>query len=577
MAPTGVAAINANGQTIHSFFGFKPTIYLPNDSRLKRDQIYNHLGLTNNKIEILSNMNLLIIDEASMVRCDLLDAIDQVLRVIRLSTQPFGGVKVLLIGDVFQLPPVVKDHDRVILSQHYNSKTFCFFHSKVYETAQCIYLELEKVYRQSEENFLNILDRVRTGKANTQDLNLLNHQVGNPANDEHCIFLTTTNNAVKHYNETEFAKIEAEQITFQADIQGDFPLDAVNVDKEIELKVGAQVMTLRNKYDKKTGDFIFYNGSIGTVTEIDPNSSWVNVRLANNQQIVTVGIEVWENIEYIWNKETKQCDINIKGSFRQIPIKLAWAITVHKSQGLTFDSVKADLSHAFACGQVYVALSRCRKLGGLHLIHSIGVGSILVNYEALNFSNEKTNKNEISQMLNDIKADKLYAESRQALDIGDAELFLKKINEAINIRNDINSEAFNSYLKQKINEYKDFKDATEKLSEYQNNVSYLEELLSAKVKEIEELSNSKLEKDTEIREKTEIIYNLKNETSNLEKRLLVQKYEIERLTKDSSRKDAEIKEKDDYYKKQKDDNNKLKDRIEHWNNMPWWKRIFSKI
>lgn len=542
LAPTGVAAINAHGQTIHSFFKFALTPYPPDDTRLSKEQIYDHLHLTSDKIKIISKMDLLIIDEISMVRCDLLDAIDRVMRIYRHSNKPFGGVKVLMIGDVFQLAPVVPPNVQVILSPFYDTQRFYFFNAQVYQSARCVYFELEKVYRQSEQNFMNLLDKIRIGKAEPSDLGLINKRVESPIENNHYIFLTTTNDTANHYNEVEYNKIDAEPTIFRATIDGRFDKKTVNVDDVIELKVGARVMTVRNRYDNTTGKFIYFNGSIGTITEIDHNAGWVKVRLSENKEEVIVTREVWENIEYSWNNITQQCETNVIGSFCQIPLKLAWAITVHKSQGLTFDRVKADLPHTFACGQVYVALSRCRTLGGLYLTHPIGVGNILVDDEALNFAMTKTSKNEIERILNNIKADKLYEESRKALEAGDEIATIDKLREAMSIRNDLNNEVFQRYLRLKIKQYLQLSDTIPQLRK--------------------EISNLQL---------------YETECKTLKEQNATQTHTIEKLTQDNAAKENRIKQQDIVIKTQKQGISNMEDRINRWNQLPWWKKLFTTI
>ena len=374
VAPTGIAAINAAGVTIHSLFQLPFGTYLPKVStttNVAEYQHYNtpksiikHLSMNATKRRILMDLELLIIDEVSMLRADLLDAIDMVLRYIRKNNSAsFGGVQVLFIGDLHQLPPVVKNSEWNLLSQFY--KSAFFFDAQVLEKNPPVYIELEKIYRQADETFINLLNNLRNDQVTTEDIALLktfyreNYQ---PILTDNYITLTTHNNKADALNKNSLKDLNGKSYFYNATIEKDFSEGSYPAEKSLELKVGAQVMFIKND---PTGEKRFFNGKIAVVKTL--TDDLIEVQAEGAQQSIIIEKYSWKNIKYTANKVTNEIEEEIAGTFTQFPLKLAWAITVHKSQGLTFDKAIVDIGDAFAPGQIYVALSRLRSMEGLVL------------------------------------------------------------------------------------------------------------------------------------------------------------------------------------------------------------------
>jgi|AGTN01.3.fsa_nt_gi ATP-dependent exoDNAse (exonuclease V), alpha subunit - helicase superfamily I member len=380
VAPTGVAAINAAGTTIHSFFQLPFTPFFPTPEGQK--DLIAKSKMRSYRRRVLQELELLVIDEISMVRADLLDAIDTSLRHFRYrNDEPFGGVQVIFIGDMFQLSPVVKEDEGRLLSQYYQSPYF--FHSRVIAQDPPVYIEFEKIYRQTNSDFIRILNEIRNDCLSEESFRRLEERYDPhfiPPAGENYIVLTTHNYKADRINAGELEKINGKTYTFKAKIQGDFPEKSYPTEPTLELKIGAKVMFLKNDTETPRR---FYNGKIGVVDDIEEDR--IIIRCEQDEYI---GVErgVWENIGYSANADTKQIEENMLGSFTQYPLRLAWAITIHKSQGLTFDKAVIDAGHAFAPGQVYVALSRCRSLKGIVLLSKINPVSVhndrqIVEYE----------------------------------------------------------------------------------------------------------------------------------------------------------------------------------------------------
>ena len=362
LAPTGVAAVNAQGSTIHSFFGLPLCPYLPDVPELKTEYQMpeRYRRIKRDKERIIKTLDLLIIDEISMVRADLLDAVDMSLRRLRHSDQPFGGVQLLMIGDAHQLSPVVTESERPYLQRVYPSPYF--FHSKALQKLPYITIELQEIYRQEDQRFIELLNAVREQRLSQEMLFQLNGRVGARAGED-WIRLTTHNAQADTINEEKMAALPTEEHIFEADIRGDYPESLYPAATELHLKVGARMMFLRNDPEGQ-----FYNGKIATVSEIHPEM----ILLADDQgNELTVSRMVWENLQYSLDEANGEIKQEVAGSFSQFPLRPAWAITIHKSQGLTFEHVIIDAGAAFAFGQVYVALSRCRSLEGISLSRPI--------------------------------------------------------------------------------------------------------------------------------------------------------------------------------------------------------------
>ena len=367
VAPTGVAAINAGGVTIHSFFQLPFTPYVPGA------KLESKFDFGREKRKIIASIDLLIIDEISMVRADLLDAIDTVLRRFRDHYQPFGGVQLLMIGDLAQLTPVVTPEDEQILKSYYD--TPYFFGSKALQQIDYVTIQLDHVYRQQDMSFIEILNQIREGHPSQETLEQLNARCQPtfiPKPEEPYIRLTTHNQLANYYNESELKKLKDRSYLFHAEINGTFPEYSYPTAETLELKQGAQVMFIKND---PSIEHLYYNGRIGRVTYVDAYK--ILVLCEGDDEAIEVEPLEWENTRYTLNEETKEIETEIQGIFKQYPLRLAWAITIHKSQGLTFDRAIIDANQSFAPGQVYVALSRCRSLEGLILASPLGTRAII--------------------------------------------------------------------------------------------------------------------------------------------------------------------------------------------------------
>lgn len=403
VAPTGVAAINAGGVTIHSFFQLPLTLYTPsatgfrgNDEIVNRHGLISRLRMNRDKIKLLRELELLIIDEISMVRCDTLDAIDTVLRHVRHRPyERFGGVQVLFIGDLFQLPPIKKDEEWNILSEYYNSPFF--FSSHVLKEQPPIYIEFNKIYRQRDESFIQLLNQVRNNSLNEQGLEILEKRFKpsfRPQKEEGYITLTTHNKRADTINDSELQKINEKVISFKAVVEGDFRDKAYPGDEILRLKKGAQVIFIKNDSAKAKR---YYNGKIGVV--IDFTEDAIIVQCKDEQDNIEVKKEKWENIRYAVDKSTRAVESNVIGSFTQYPLRLAWAITIHKSQGLTFDKAIIDAGEAFEAGQVYVALSRCTRLDGVILKSRINAAALSNDQRVVDFSEHCISSDDLQKEL----------------------------------------------------------------------------------------------------------------------------------------------------------------------------------
>lgn len=405
VAPTGIAALNAGGVTIHSMFqlplsgfipDYKTSISISEYQKFEtKNTLVKHFKMSGQKRSVLQNMELLIIDEVSMLRADLLDAIDFTLRKTRKIDQPYGGIQVLFIGDLQQLPPVVKNEEWQVLRNYYRG--IFFFNAHVIHELPPLYIELSKIFRQSDEQFIAVLSNLRDNKVSKQDVELLNQFVQpnfDIKKNKGYISLTTHNAKADQLNAVSLNDIKEKSVFYKADVMGDFPEKIYPIEFSLELKVGAQIMFIKNDLSLEKN---YYNGKMGVIKSLAQEE--ILIYFPDEHKTIEVEKYEWKNIRYSVNTTTKEIDEEVLGTFVQYPIKLAWAITVHKSQGLTFEKAVLDVSKVFLPGQAYVALSRLRSLDGLVLVNPIQMNGISNDADVMQYAENKADENQIQQSL----------------------------------------------------------------------------------------------------------------------------------------------------------------------------------